>query len=124
MYYPDPTPIETLRISELGGDRILQGIWLSGHISVRGCKKKPRLRASREELGKMLLVELALQGFLHFTVTLTKVYLLPTTALEKSDGSPKATPCLEQDLELAKDWLIAPHLASSSTKHQAPSAQA
>ena len=56
----------------------------------------------------MLHVELAPQGFLHPTVALTKVDLLPTTGLEKSDGSPTATPFLE----LAKDWLIALHLGS------------
>lgn len=60
----------------------------------------------------MLHVELAPQGFLHPTVALTKVDLLPTTGLEKSDGSPTATPFLEQDLVLAKDWLIALHLGS------------
>lgn len=40
----------------------------------------------------MLLVELALQGFLHLTVELTKVYLLLTTGLEKADDSPQGHP--------------------------------
>lgn len=61
----------------------------------------------------MLPVELVHQEFLHLTVALTKVHLLPTTGLEKSHGFPKATPCLEQDLVLAKDWLVAPHHGSS-----------
>lgn len=61
----------------------------------------------------MLLVELALQGFLHLIAALTKVYLPPITGLEKSDVSPKATPCLEKDVVLVKDWFIASHLGSS-----------
>lgn len=61
----------------------------------------------------MLRGELALKGFLHLIAAFTKVYLPPTTGLKESDVSPKATPCLEKDVVLAKDWFIASHLGSS-----------
>lgn len=85
-------------------------MWLSGHISARGSKKR-KAQSLMGRAWKNATCGAGGQEFLHLTVALTKVYLLPTPGLEKSYGSPKATPYLEQDLVL--DWLVAPHHGSS-----------
>lgn len=52
---------------------------------------------------KILLMKLGLRGLPYLIAVPTRLHFFLSTGVEKSDGSPKSTPCPEQDLVLAED---------------------